>query len=301
MTGQYSFFTFANGKKYLDMAFALARSYRFHNDTDITFAIVSNNHYSLPADLRWVKKTIVPQTITGPGLEFKLHLLDLAPTERSIFLDADSLVYGRITDLFQKFTDKPSVIGLKVTEGSWVDEDIAAACTEFNLDYMVRYCGAFYYLVKNHIGEQVFDTAKALYQSGRKFQRNERTMYDEPILSVALSEYQAEPLTDDGNIWGDLAQWDYNTDINVFKSPPIFSNEQSNRNYKFWLPTGTYSPRILHVGSGNHNKKPWVFDASRLKLYYKFKLPRFMANGLVYLFLQLPYTLIRNMANQFKR
>jgi hypothetical protein len=278
----------------MDLAFALARSYKYHNGTNIPFCIISSKNYPLPHDLKWVQKKVVSEAEVGPGLEFKLHLLDVAPSICSIFIDADSLVYDDISFLFKKFNaDTPNVIGLKLTKGSWVDEDIEAACAEFGLDYIIRYCGALYYIVKNEKGRKIFEYAMSLYKSNRPFQRNERTMYDEPIMAMALSKYNVEPLPDDGNIWGDLVQFDYNSHLNVFKGPAEFKNIPGSRNYKFWLPNGSYRSEILHVGSGNHNKKPWLFDSLRLKLHYKFFLPVTVADVIVKLFVIPSYSLAR--------
>lgn len=278
------------------MAYALARSYKYHNGTEIGFCIISSDDYSLPHDLKWVQKKVVSPEDIGPGLEFKLHLLDIAPSVRSVFIDADSLVYDDISFLFKAFdADTTNVIGLKVTEGNWVDEDIQAARAEFGLDYVIRYCGALYHLVRNENSRRIFDHAMTLYQSGRPFQRNEQTMYDEPIMAMALSKYKVEPLTDDGNIWGDLVHFDYHSQLNVFKGPRGFVNIPGNRDYKFWLPAGAYKPRILHVGSGNHNRKPWLFDALRLKLHYQFFMPTRMADTIVNLLVIPFYGILRTL------
>ncbi|RZK58191.1 MAG: hypothetical protein EOO87_00875 [Pedobacter sp.] len=298
-TKNQSFFTYASGKKYLALAYALARSYRYHNGSSIPFAIISNSDFDLPWDLNWVKKLIFDEEIVGKGLEFKLKLLAIAPSYESIFIDADSLIYGKINHLFESFDRQtPNVIGLKVTDGVFVEENVQKACVEFELAYMIRYCGALYYLIKNGNGKNVFDYAAKLNQSNRPFQRNENTIYDEPILSIAMSKFKVNPLPDDGNIWGDLVHLDYETQLNIFKSRPIFNNDVNANNYKFWLPIGEYSPNILHVGSGNYNKKPWLFDALRLKLHYKFFLPVPLSNWLVKLIIipiyQLARKLLRN-------
>jgi hypothetical protein len=278
----------------MDLAFALARSYKYHSGTAVPFCIISSKNYRLPHDLKWVQKKVVSEAEVGPGLEFKLHLLDIAPSTCSIFIDADSLVYDDISFLFKAFNaDTPNVIGLKLTEGSWVDEDIKAARAEFGLDYVIRYCGALYHIVKNEKGRQIFDYAMSLYKSNRLFQRNERTMYDEPIMAVALSKYNVEPLIDDGKIWGDLVHFDYHSQLNVFNGPAEFKNIPGSRNFKFWLPDGSYQSKILHVGSGNHNKKPWLFDSLRLKLHYKFFMPVTIADAMVKLFVIPAYSLAR--------
>ena len=276
-----SYFTYASGKKYLSLAFSLARSYKHHNPIEIPFFIVSNKDFSLPWDLKWVKKRIVPESLAGQGLEFKLHLLEISPTYKSIFIDADSLIYSNINFIFDEFGETPSVIGTKVTNDVWVDEDIASTMNEFNLDYMIRYCGAFYYLIKNRLGEEIFGYAKTLYHSGRPFQRIRNTVNEEPVLSIALSKHKVVPVVDNGWIWGDLTHFVYEDQLNIFKSPPILYNTPNSSIYKFWLPDGKYKPLILHVGSGNFNKKPWLFDSLRLKLSQKYLLPIPLSDWLV--------------------
>lgn len=291
-----SFFTYAEGNKYLSLAFTLARSYRFHNDISLPFYIASRIDFNLPIDLKWVKKIIVPDEVAGKGLEFKLRFLEIMPTTFSIFIDADSLIYGDIHALFDQFNgDTPNVIGLKVTDGTWVDENISSTCQEFGLSYMIRYCGALYYLVNNETGQKVFTYARLLYASGRGFQRNGHTTNDEPMLSTAMAKYNIAPLPDDGNLWGDLVQFNDRFPLNIFKGPGEFNNIPGSKNYKSWLPDGRYRPKILHVGNGNYNKQPWLFDALRLKLRYKFLLPVTVSNVLVKVFAIPGYYLLKKL------
>ncbi|MDO3643056.1 hypothetical protein [Mucilaginibacter sp. L3T2-6] len=302
MIEENCFFTYAAGAKYLKLAFALARSYKFHNGEKIPFAIASPSDFHLPSDLPWVKKIIPASWFTGKGLEFKLHLIDIAPTTYSIFIDADSLIYGNIESLFETF-DKtgPSVVGLKLNDGEWVDEDIASVCREYAVPYLIRYCGALYYIVKNDKGRAIFNYALDLFNLPRKFQALGQTINEEPLLSVALSKYKTEPLADDGNIWSDLVQFPYHERLNVFKRPPVFCNVSGKEKHKPWLPDGSYSPLILHVGSGNYNRNPWLFDALRLKLHYQYKSPVWLSDFFVSAIIWPTYMLTRRLLRKRAR
>lgn len=264
-----SVFTYATGKKYLSLAFTLARSYKFHNDElIIPFYIVSTKNFKLPLDLEWVKKSIVNSNFVGVGLEFKLKLNELAPTYESIFIDSDSIIYDNIAHLFKKLaTNSLCVIGTNVTDGKWANENIESCCKEFGISKMIRYCGAIYLIKKDNLSKKVFTEANRLYNSGRNFQGHRHNINEEPIISISISKFNIDPIEDDGNIWGDLVQFKKGQQISVFKRLTL-SNTLSFK-YKFWLPLGDYHPLILHMGSGVFNKNPWLFDSVRLKLHYK--------------------------------
>ena len=289
-----SFFTYASGNKYLNLAFTLARSYLFHNKEEKDFYIISNCYFELPIDLKLkINKKIISKELAGYGLEFKLNLNLIAPTEESIFIDADSVIYGSIDFLFQEFNKKKSslnVIGTLVNEGEWVDEHIPTLMSEFQLSYVIRYCGAFYYLKKGKLIDEIFSFAHELY-SARKFQKHKHYINEEPLLAISMSKYAVEPIVDNGNIWSDLGQYQSGSSLSVFKGS-AFQNLPGFK-YKFWLPTGIYSPLILHMGSSVYFKDPWLFEYFRLKFWLLFKLSPNSIEFIISFFIKPIYKLLK--------
>ena len=289
-----AFFTYSSGIKYLHLAYTLARSYLYHNGNNIPFYIVSNNDFKLPKDLEdYISKKIISKEMAGKGLDFKLQLDLIAPEAESIFIDADSIIYGPILNLFSLFPKANlNVIGTKVKMGEWVDESIPYLIEEFKLKYVIRYCGALYYLRKGEPLSNLFNSAREL-KKNRKFQQHRHNFNEEPILSILMSKLETEPIIDDGNIWGDLFHFNAGTSLNVLcNEQPVLFNSPLDQN-KFWLPNGHYSPSIIHMGSSFYNKNPWLFDSLKLKLYFKFKLSKSISSWLVETFVKKTYFLFK--------
>ncbi len=285
----------SNHPKYLNFAFALARSYRLHNQNNIPFFILADYDFSLPADLKWVRKKIVGPEIIGKGVEIKLSFDKVAPAARSLFIDADSLIYRDISYLFSLHHDAINVIGTKITGGTWDDMEAKEILKKFEIPYLVRYCGACYLIVASEKTNAVFNKVRALSQSGHAFQKHTHSINEEPVFGIALAANGIEPIIDDGNIWGDVHQLKSHKDLNVLSGFSRFNNIKNDSDYKFWLPEGAYSPAIIHFGGGNYNKNPWLFDAARLKIYHKFHLGKSASDLITILFVKTPYFILKRM------
>lgn len=292
-------FTVANGKKYRDFAYALARSYRYHNGLDISFYIVSDEDFNLPTDLKWVKKKIVPKDLMGQGMEYRFNFDKIAPAYQSLFIDADSIIYKDISSLFNLGNTSINVIGQKVTDGIWADLEPSQALSQFNIPYLIKYCGAFYFIVKNETTEKICETAQSLSKSDYPFQQHRFSVNDEPILSISMVKHNVEPVIDTGNLWTDVAQLETHRNLNVLKGIALFINSTSKSVQKPWIALGSYSPMIVHMGGAIHNKNPWLFDSMRLKLHYKLGLTAALSNFIVDVFIKAPYFLFKAIKSLF--
>ena len=237
----------------------------------------------------------------GKGLEVRFSFDEVSPSARSLYIDADSLVYRDISNLFDLPNESINVIGQKITEGNWDDMDIPKVMADFELRYLIRYCGAFYFVSNNDKSSAICKKVKQLIKSDYPFQQHTYSINDEPVFSISMADAGVEPIPDTGNIWGDVHQLNSHRDLNVLKGISRFNNSKMNGNYKFWLPEGDYSPAIIHFGGGNYNKNPWLFDAARLKLYYKVARSKAIANFLATLFVKTPYFILKRMRSFPKR
>lgn len=287
------FFTVATGDKYLKFAYALVRSYKFHNGIAIPFYIVSDSDFSTPNDLSWVKKKVISTELMGKGVAYKLNFDKIAPAENSIFIDADSLIYNDISQLFGLPNNSIQVLGMQINSGKWVDLDVPKVLADFNLEYLIRFGGSFYYITKNDLGEKICETARELATSNYSFQRHGEVINDEPLFSISMAKQGIKPVEDVGQIWADTVQLRSHKDLNTLNSKAIFNNSKDFR-YKFWLPEGNYTPCIVHFGGGSFNKNPWLFDAVRLKLYYQYHLPKSISNFIVIAFIKPLYFFVKS-------
>ncbi|MDB5147525.1 MAG: hypothetical protein JWQ57_1545 [Mucilaginibacter sp.] len=293
-------FTVANGKKYRNFAYTLARSYRYHNSLNIPFFILSDEDFDLPTDLKWVKKQIVPKDLMGRGMEYRLNFYKISPAYQSLFIDSDSIIYKDISPLFDLAKTSINVIGLKITNGIWADLNPEQALLQFNIPYLIRFGGAFYFITKNAITEKICETAQSLAKSGYPFQQYKfGNVSDEPVLSISMVKHHVEPIIDNGNLWTDVAQLETHKDLNVLKGIAKFTNSSNKTVQKPWLPMGNYSPMIVHMGGAIYNKNPWLFDSARLKLYYKMGLSSTISDGIANIFVKGPYFLLKAIRNLF--
>ena len=271
------FFTVATGDKYLSFAFTLARSYKFHHDDEIPFFIISDTDFTLPKDLRWIKKKIITGDLLTSGVSYKFNFDQITPAYKSIFIDADSIIYGNISHVFNIPNSAIQIIGMKETKGNWAGLELPEVLDHFAIPYIIRYCGAFYYIIKNQLTANICETAKQLSLSNYMFQRHTKSVNDEPVLSISLAKSGTTPYADTGNIWTDTVQFKTHNQLNTLYNKALFNNSKDYR-YKYWLPEGEYRPLIIHFGGNIYNKNPWIFDALRLKLFYHYHLPKKVAN-----------------------
>jgi hypothetical protein len=291
-------FTVATGKKYRSFAYTLARSYRYHNGITIPFFIVSNEDFDLPSDLEWVKKKIISKELMGRGMEYRFNFDEVSPAEFSLFIDADSIIYEDISTFFD-MARSINVIGQKITNETWADLASVQVLSEFKIPYLIKYCGAFYFIVKNKTTEAICETARQLWRSDYPFQQHHYSVNDEPILSVSMAQHNIDPILDTGNLWTDIAQLRSHKDLNVLKGMAQFTNSPSNTIQKPWIPKGNYSPSIVHMGGAIYNKNPWLFDSIRLRLYYKLKLNAKFSDAIVNVFVKGIYFLSKRLRNLF--
>jgi hypothetical protein len=294
----YCFFTVATGEKYLKFAFALARSYKFHNDITTPFYIVSDSDFTTPEDLAWVEKKIIPAELMGKGVAYKLNFDKIAPADSSIFIDADSLIYNDISRLFDLPNTSIQVVGMQTTTGNWVDLPLPQTLTDFNINYLIRFSGAFYYIIKNALTTTICDTARQLASSDYPFQHHGDVLNDEPLFSISMAKQGINPVKDDGQMWTDTVQLKSHNDLNTLNTKALFNNSKEFR-YKFWLPDGDYTPSIIHFGGGNFNKNPWLFDALRLKLYYQYHLPKVLSNFIIAVIIKPLYFFVKSIKQVF--
>lgn len=274
------FFTIAIGNKYLQFAYTLARSYFFHNGYDIHFYIISNKDFSLPYDLKKIRKFITPALSENKGAINKLYFDQIVPSKKSIFLDADSLIYGNIAYLFEFLNnDSISVIGTHKNDSEWVGLDVTKTQNEFGINQLIRYCGAFYYIILNQKTNLILEKARNL-NNKYKFQKHRQSTNEEPILSIAMSQSGVLLNYDDGSIWGDISQFENYIQLNTLNSFARLNNSPGPK-LKYWLPLGVYAPKIVHMGGGIYFKNPWIFDHFRLLLYSKFRIGRLWSDRLV--------------------
>jgi hypothetical protein len=266
-----SIFTIATGSQvYLRYAVNLARSFALYNEIETTsFYIVTDQQCALPEDLAFVRIMALPSEVAGEGLTPKLYLDLLAPTERSLFLDADCLVFRDLQFAFDRFRGRPmSVVGVAVADGDWCGPEAATLCSRFGFAAMPRFNGGLYYVERGAAAARVYETARQLRSQydALGFHRHRTGLNEEPLVSLAMAIHSQEPIADDGSILSDLGAGLQHTNIDVLNGKSVLYNPPPpSIRHKWWQNTcGSYSPAVIHFADG------FPYNREAFKLSLKF-------------------------------
>ena len=264
-----SVLTIATGKPlYLDMAIGLARSFRLWNaHNGIRFTIVTDRPDLIPPDLSEVLVHEITTGQYGIGFSPKLHLDEVAPAEQTLFVDADCLIYGDLTPVFDRFAGRcVSAVGEDVSTGEWFG-DVEARCEAFGVDAIPKFVGALYYLEPGKTARDVFETARQLEarydEIGMVRLRNRPN--EEPLLSLAMALHGQHPIRDDGTIKADAMHYLDGIEVDVFKGRAVFSNTRGRVNTTS-PGLDVARPVVAHFNDSFAQGIPYLREAKRLDL-----------------------------------
>jgi hypothetical protein len=156
--------------RYLDLAANLALSLRRHDTRPVT--VIINPQIPCPA----AYKQLFSQVVTAQddrairGAMNKARLFDLSPYDRTLYLDADCLLFSpRIEFFWRKYRGHPfAVEGHQQASGavfacSLGEKDAAALCALLSLPFVAVFNAGVIYFERSPAGRAVFDKARALY------------------------------------------------------------------------------------------------------------------------------------------
>jgi len=294
---QKSVFTIAVGKPlYFDMACALARSFlRWHAKSEIRFFLATDrNSDCLPEDLKDIGLISISQEEFGEGFTPKLFLDRIAPTERSLFIDADCLCVGSLDHAFLRFQGHAvSVIGREISDGEWFG-DVGAICRKFRIRGIPRFNGGVYYLEKGEECSRVYDTARELLPQYDElgFVRLRNHPNDEVLVSLAMAIHGQRAIPECGDIMNSLLAGVGGITVDVLKGSALLRNPKNHPNHNAWYEREEHRPRIVHFLGTPVNSFPYNREIERLELVYDRGWPTWLAKSVTSLQFSLPYYLI---------
>lgn len=131
------------------------------------------------------------------GVAFKVQLLELTPfSGHTLFLDSDSICFGRIAAVFEAYRDVPFVtLGQQVEDVHWF-HDLDAVKRRLGLNDFPFFIGDFYLFDHSRTSHDVFATARTIAET--------YTTYgilpigsgpnEEPCFSLAMAEHGLEAM-----------------------------------------------------------------------------------------------------------
>ena len=298
MPSDRAVFTVALGSPtYLQMAYALARSFRLWNRGHaIDFYLATDvARRSLPEDLRDLSLIGVTAAEMGLGFSSKLHLDKIAPAPRSLFVDADCLCVGPLEPAFAAFQGRPvSVIGGPISEGEWAGGDVAAICKRFNLEALIRFNGGVYYLEPGPLCTRVYDKARELepdYESlGFTPLRGARN--EEPLLSLAMALHGHSAIPERGDIMNSLLAGPGGLEIDVLKGRAVLFNPKQHPHHNPWYQLEELRPRLVHFLGQAPTAYPYKREIARLDLASRRSWPRWAARLFTALTISFPFMVV---------
>ena len=188
--------TIAIGKKYVKQAKYLAYSCMLNSPHTLRAVITDssellNNFYDI----------IIPFTDSDDPFSLKTRLYNFTPFFKTLYLDADSLVFHPVDD-FWNYLDEKSYIyeGKKLISDNWYF-DIKETCNKLSISWIPKFNSGMMLFCKNNIVKDIFDTAYYYFTNNQKENINILPIYknnypDEPFLAISLAKNDIEPIDD---------------------------------------------------------------------------------------------------------
>jgi hypothetical protein len=267
---------------YREMAYALARSFRLHNDiAEIAFVLVTDRVGEVPSDLGWVRKR---SPVSDPADCFchKLYLDRYCDGyDAVLFIDADSLIFGRLDIVFEKLSGRSvAVIGGTMCDGEWCG-DVRFRCDQLGLASVPAFNGSVYAIEPGDEATQVFSDARAL-----------RSRYDqlgiallaghhneEPLISLALAKHGMVANYDDSSIKVDAMCASGRVHCGLRSGCVVAAVNPRN-----WLPArqGPVRPVIFHFNATFAERWPYTSLSRALRFHYQCYMPWVFASGVAF-------------------
>lgn len=266
--------TLAVGKPvYVQMAINLARSFKWwHPNRTIGFTLVTDQKHLIPADLADIQILEVQPGQYGQGFSPKLHLDQLAPADRTLFIDADCLCCGSLESVFEQFENRAvSVIGSSISQGEWFG-DVASVCQRFQIAALPKFNGGVYYLEKGDLSDRIYAKARELepqYDEIGLTRLRDRPN-DELLMAIAMALYDQTAIPDDGSIFTDPQACPVGLSVDVLRGRSKLVNPPApHPQHQAWYPVAEAHPILVHFLGHHTGCYPYTREELRLSLAAK--------------------------------
>ena len=253
---------------YWNMAVNLARSIRrWHDPADLPIAIATDSPVSLPADLTGVEIIRLKPNELGLGFETKLHLDRLAPAARTIFIDADCLVYARLDNVFARFAGQSvGVIQERVASDGERFGDVAAYCRQLGVATIPIFTGGMYYLERG-TATPIYEEARRLFQDYDKMGlvRLRGLPNEELLVAGAMARHNLWGIADDGSIIGDFQTSPGPHSLDIIRGRRRMSNPPAGDPiHCSWAPVRSIEPAVVHFLAYHTHLPPYRSEMTTL-------------------------------------
>ncbi len=169
--GSKGFVTIATGKEeYYQLAHNLLLSYKYFTKDPLPFALLCDNENEYTSDFDQVVLIDKPYH----SYRDKFHLLDLAPFEENISIEADSLAYKDLNGLWEIFKDCPPFCTLGTRLSLQSEKGFFKCCDIGKFRTLVHFCiifqGGVYYIRRRQDSLAFFtETSEYICRNYKKY------------------------------------------------------------------------------------------------------------------------------------
>jgi hypothetical protein len=244
----------------------------------------------LPADLGWCQLERIKPGQYGIAFTPKLSLDLMIVYDRTLFIDADCLIFAPLDRLFALFSGRSvATVGTQVSDGEWCG-DVAERCRRLHVNSVPRFNGGLYYIERGDASNSVYRRARELVQSydDLGLVRLRGHPNEEPLMSSAMALHGLQAVPDDGSFMSDPMACPGPMYLNVLAGYRRLVNPPSRSpGHQSWYPFGTVSPTIVHFLGHHIQEYPYRSEAARLALVAR-SYPTWLANLIVSLIVRWP-------------
>lgn len=188
-------------QKYVELAVNLAMSVRIV-DPERPICLVHDGQVRLPLDADKYSDDFVlmEHDPTYVGVMNKILLHHHSPYDRTMFVDADCImVRNTVNAYWNVFAGSGfSVLGNKLTGGSWGGHDVAQTLRRFGAPFLVSMNSGVFYYERGQVAQRFFALTDDLYRKHAchisSIHQERKDQYaNEPILGLAMGLMEMEP------------------------------------------------------------------------------------------------------------
>jgi len=250
--------SFAFGpKRYKAQAISLAQSIRLHNP-DLRLACITDDLQNVGLQQAFdILVPFVPEL--GKALQQKLWFDVYTPFERTAFIDSDCLVVGSLQHILKSCSGQSfAPLGYSATSGWWYMQ-IPQVLAKYNLPFMPRFNGGYYYFEKSDQASQLFARARQIGRVHKRLGIFELGLWfnEEVFYALAMAWHRLAPVPDPDRTGM------YTPD--EFTEP--FSLNVLNGGCHFAHQGQDYRPVIVHFFGRHGYAFQYVRERGRLRLH----------------------------------
>ncbi len=192
-------------RRYVELAINLALSFRRWENRPVSIVVSPGHEPSGDAAALFDRVITAQPDGALKGAMNKARLLDLTPYDRTMYVDADCLLFSPRIELFwHRYRGQPFVVeGHKQTTGpafacSLGAKDAAELCAAYSLPYLTVFNAGVIYFERGPVAAEIFARVKALHAGPDR----DRISYtykhageyaDEPFFGVVLGSMNIPP------------------------------------------------------------------------------------------------------------